>query len=73
MSIVDAHTHLGEFPVFGESLSAEKLLGIMDEYGIAHAVVSALPNKLTREAVEEFPDRLSGLVGSTPSTWRRSA
>ena len=66
MSIVDAHTHLGEFPVFGESLSAEKLLGIMDNYDICHAVVSSLPNSLTKEAIEEYPDRLSGLVRVNP-------
>ncbi len=66
MSIIEAHAHLGEFAVFGETLTTEKLLTIMDEHDIEKAVVSALPNSLTREAAEEHPERISGLVRVNP-------
>jgi len=66
MSIIEAHAHIGEFPVFGETLSTERLLTIMDEYDIEKAVVSALPNILTRNAVDEYPERISGLVRVNP-------
>ena len=66
MKIIDAHTHLGEFPVFGESITLEGLLALMDEYDIEKAVVSSLPNSLTREAIEEHPDRFTGLVRVNP-------
>jgi predicted TIM-barrel fold metal-dependent hydrolase len=66
MSIIEAHAHLGEFAVFGETLTTEKLLAIMDEYDIERAVVSALPNILTRQATEEHPERISGLVRVNP-------
>jgi predicted TIM-barrel fold metal-dependent hydrolase len=66
MKIIDAHTHLGEFPVFGESINLDGLLGLMDGYGIEKAVVSALPNSLTREAIEEYPEKFTGLVRVNP-------
>jgi predicted TIM-barrel fold metal-dependent hydrolase len=66
MKVIDAHTHLGEFPVFGESITLEGLLALMDEYGIEKAVVSALPNSLTREAIEKHPERFTGLVRVNP-------
>ena len=66
MKIIDAHTHLGDFPVFGESINREQLLTLMDQYNIEKAVVSALPNSLTREAVEKHPDRITGLVRVNP-------
>ena len=67
MSVIDAHAHLGDFPLFGESLDLTKLLRIMDEYGIERSVVSALPNTLTLEAVRKYPERVSGLVRINPS------
>lgn len=66
MSVIDAHAHLGEFPLFGENLDVAGLLMIMDEYDIERSVVSALPNALTREAVREHPERVSGLVRVNP-------
>lgn len=66
MSVIDAHTHLGDFPIFGESLDKYGLISILDEYDIEKAVVSSLPNKLTLNAIEEYPDRLSGLVRVNP-------
>ena len=66
MSVIDAHAHLGSFPIFGEDLDAEGLIGIMDEYGIERSVVSALPNSLTLEAIRKHPDRVVGLVRVNP-------
>lgn len=66
MKIIDAHTHLGDFPVFGESINLNQLLNLMDQYSIEKAVVSALPNSLTEEAVRKHPDRITGLVRVNP-------
>jgi predicted TIM-barrel fold metal-dependent hydrolase len=66
MSVIDAHAHLGDFPLFGESLDVVRLLRIMGEYDIGMAVVSSLPNTLTLEAVRKYPDRISGLVRVNP-------
>ena len=66
MSVIDAHAHLGEFPVFGESLDLDGLVGIMDEHGIEKAVVSSLPNALTLEAQRAQPERVAGLVRVNP-------
>lgn len=66
LSVVDAHVHLGEFPLFGASLDVAGLLRIMDEYGIERSVVSALQNTLTLEAVRRYPERISGLVRVDP-------
>lgn len=64
--IVDAHTHLGDFPLFNVRLDAEGLIRMMDECGVDHALLFSLPNELTREAVERYPDRLSGMVWVNP-------
>lgn len=64
--IIDAHTHLGKFDLFGISLDLEGLIRILDEYSIEKAVVSALPNELTKRAVEKYPERLYGLVRINP-------
>ena len=44
MPVIDAHTHLGDFPLFGESIDLDQLLELMDEYEIERAVVSSQPN-----------------------------
>jgi len=64
--IIDAHTHLGDFPVFNVNLDADGLVDLMDEYGIIQSVLFSLPNKLTLEAVRKYPERLSGLVWVNP-------
>jgi predicted TIM-barrel fold metal-dependent hydrolase len=66
MSVIDAHAHLGEFPLFNESLNLMGLLRIMGEFDIGRSVVSSLPNELTLEAVREYPDKVSGLVRVNP-------
>jgi predicted TIM-barrel fold metal-dependent hydrolase len=66
MSIVDAHAHLGDFPLFGERLNLEGLIAIMDKHDIGKTVVSSTPNSLTLEAVGAHPDRIAGLVRVNP-------
>jgi len=66
MKIIDAHTHLGDFPVFGASININQLLKLMNQYSIEKAVVSALPNSLARKAVEKYPDRITSLVRVNP-------
>lgn len=66
MSVIDAHAHLGSFPIFSEKLDIEGLIRIMDRYDIKRAVVSALPNNLTLEAVRKHPNRIIGLVRVNP-------
>jgi predicted TIM-barrel fold metal-dependent hydrolase len=64
--IIDSHTHLGNFQLFGTSLDLETLVKILDDYNISKAVVSSLPNSLTKEAVNKYPDRFTGLVRINP-------
>ena len=65
-SIVDAHTHLGDFPLFNVRLNAESMIKIMNEYGIEKAVVFSLPNELTLKAVKKYPERLIGFIWINP-------
>jgi len=65
-NIVDAHTHLGDFPLFNVKLDAESMIKIMDEYGIEKAVVFSLPNELTLKAVKKYPRRLIGFIWINP-------
>jgi len=65
-NIVDAHTHLGDFPLFNVKLDAESMIKIMDEYGIEKAVVFSLPNELTLKAVKKYPERLIGFIWINP-------
>ncbi|MCS7111976.1 MAG: amidohydrolase family protein [Ignisphaera sp.] len=43
MKIIDAHMHLGECRIFGERITEEQLLGYIDRYGVAVAVVQPFP------------------------------
>jgi len=70
--IVDAHTHLGEFPLFNVSLDAGGLVNLMNKYNVAHSVLFSLPNELTLDAVKSYPDRLSGLVWVNPRDGERA-
>lgn len=64
--IVDAHTHLGKFPMFNVSLDAEGLISLMDGWDVDHSILFSLPNELTLKAVRGHPERLSGLVWVNP-------
>jgi predicted TIM-barrel fold metal-dependent hydrolase len=70
--IIDAHTHLGSFPVFNVEIDAEGLIGVMEECNISHSVVFSLPNELTLEAVKRFPNKLSGLAWVNPYDGERA-
>jgi len=74
--IVDAHTHLGvSWPDEGVRATVADAIGMMDRAGISRAWTSAsrllrgdfrLGNRITDEAVRQYPDRLIGFVIATP-------
>lgn len=64
--VVDAHTHIGEFPLFNVKLDARGLVSIMDGLNIQKALVFTTPNLLTLEAVRNYEDRLYGLAWINP-------
>lgn len=64
--IIDSHTHLGNFPLFNVELKADSLIQTMDEWKITKSVVFSLPNRITLEAVQKYPDKLVGLVWANP-------
>ncbi len=78
--IIDAHTHVDEVPALGWIDPPEKLVKLLDEVGIARAVVmtyTELPGfnphalEYLADVVARFPDRSSGSSGSTRGTPRR--
>jgi hypothetical protein len=64
--IIDAHTHLGEFPDFNVRINAEGMIEMMDKWDVDHSIIFSLPNKISKEAVQKYPERLSGLVWVNP-------
>lgn len=66
--IIDFHVHLGNDPAYGESQTAEELVGSMDKAGINRAVVFPFvtdpeierANGTVRGAISKYPDRLVG-------------
>ncbi len=73
--IIDSHTHVDEVPALGWIDPPEKLIGLLDEAGIAQAVVMTYtelpgfnPNALEyiAEAVAKYPDRLIGYARLHP-------
>jgi len=66
MLIIDAHTHLGEFPLFNVRLDVEGMIQIMNQHGIRKSLVFSLPNQLTLDAVRRYPDRIAGMVWVNP-------
>lgn len=64
--ITDSHAHIGDFPLFHVKLDAMGLIAIMNKWKIGKALVSALPNTLTLNAIKEHKDRIAGLVWVNP-------
>lgn len=64
--VIDSHTHLGKFPVFNVELDVKGMLRIMDECNIKKCIVFSLPNQLTQNAVNLYPEKLVGLVWVNP-------
>ncbi len=73
--IIDAHTHVDEVPALGWIDPPEKLVKLLDEVGIARAVVmtyTELPGfnphalEYLADVVARFPDRLVGFVRLHP-------
>ncbi|HID15726.1 MAG TPA: amidohydrolase, partial [Candidatus Atribacteria bacterium] len=70
--LVDAHTHLGSFPLFNVELDVNGMLSIMDEYNIRACIVFSLPNEITLNAVKKYSERLFGLVWVNPYDGERA-
>ena len=64
--IIDSHTHIGDFPLFGVKLAAHELISIMNESNVQSALVFTTPNSITLEAVKKHGDRLHGMVWINP-------
>lgn len=64
-TIVDAHMHVGEFPLFNVRMDAEGLSETLRQYGIAAGMVFHPDNQYVREVVEGI-DGAYGLVWANP-------
>lgn len=64
--MIDAHTHIGDFPLFNVQLNSKELISIMNRWNIEKALVSTTQNSLTLKAVKEHPQRLHGLAWINP-------
>ncbi len=64
-TIVDAHMHVGEFPLFNVRMDAPGLSKTLDHYGIAAGMVFHPDNAYVREVVEQV-EGAYGLVWANP-------
>jgi len=65
--IIDFHAHIGEFTgLFNVKMSASDLVELNQEYGVEKTVISTLPNDMTKEAIDQFPNELIGLYWANP-------
>lgn len=76
MAIIDFHTHVDEAPAFGWIDPPEKIVALLDEAGIDHAVAMTYvdypgldPNAIDclAEACSRFPDRLVPFARLNPN------
>jgi predicted TIM-barrel fold metal-dependent hydrolase len=63
--VVDAHMHVGEFPLFDVRMDGPTLRAMFDHYGIAAGMVFHPDNQYVREVVEAVDDAW-GLVWANP-------
>ena len=66
-NVVDAHMHVGDFPLFNVRMDAEGLANTFRHYGIAAGMVFHPDNQYVREVVEAV-DGAYGLVWANPHT-----
>lgn len=64
-AIVDAHMHVGDFPLFNVRMATEELSAAMEEFGLSAGMVFHPNNQYVREVVEEVPGAY-GLVWANP-------
>ncbi len=64
-NIVDAHTHIGSYPIFNVELSADELVKALITYHIRKALVFTYDNKGVEKAVRIHKE-LYGLVWANP-------
>jgi predicted TIM-barrel fold metal-dependent hydrolase len=65
--IVDVHSHIGDYPAFNVSMTAESLIREMKTFGIRRAVVFSYDNQAVAEAVKRY-DELLGMAWVNPRT-----
>jgi hypothetical protein len=64
---IDFHAHIGEFTgLFNVKMSAPDIVELNRGYGVEKTLISSLPNDVTRDAVERFPEELIGLYWANP-------
>jgi len=63
--IFDAHTHVGDFPLFNVSLDRDGLAGLMEEHGYSGCVVFHPDNAMVAQTVGSLPGT-HGLVWANP-------
>ncbi len=66
-NVVDAHMHVGDFPLFNVRMDAEALTNTFAHYGISAGMVFHPDNGYVREVVEAV-DGAYGLVWANPHT-----
>ncbi len=71
---VDVHNHIGVDPAYEMHRTAEELVGEMDEAAVDRCVVFPFTtnpdlreqNNVVKEAIDEYPDRLTGFFTMNP-------
>ncbi|MDX6512871.1 MAG: uncharacterized protein QOE36_2375, partial [Gaiellaceae bacterium] len=53
--IFDSHMHVGDFPLFNVSLDRDGLAALMQETGIAEALLFSPDNALVQQITEQLP------------------
>ncbi|MEZ5122759.1 MAG: amidohydrolase family protein [Solirubrobacterales bacterium] len=64
-TLVDAHMHVGDFPLFNVRMDGPRLVELFQHYGIAAGMVFHPDNRYVREVVEAV-DHAYGLVWANP-------
>ncbi len=63
--IIDVHSHIGDYPAFGVSLSAEELMREMERFNIRMSIVFSVDNQSVLSAVRRY-NALRGMVWVNP-------
>lgn len=63
--IIDVHSHIGDYPAFGVSQTAEELLEEMNRFNIRTSIIFSVDNRGVLNALEQY-DVLRGMVWVNP-------
>ncbi|MEM3387503.1 MAG: amidohydrolase family protein [Nitrososphaerales archaeon] len=64
-SIVDAHAHIGIYPIFNVKLSADEIIKSLNKYNIKRAIIFTSDNESVEKAVKAHKE-LYGMVWANP-------